>query len=179
MKAIVFIAASLDGFIARKDGDVSWLESFEPMDEGEDGGYGEMFAFVDALVMGRGTFEKVISFDIPWPYGDKPVIVMSKTLTKLPAKAGEHVRITSCTPRELIAQLEDEGMQKIYIDGGKVIQFFLREGLIDEITVTQMPVLLGSGIPLFGAIGKEIRLELLAIKSWPNGFVQFRYGVKK
>lgn len=179
MKTIIFIAASLDGFIARKDGDVSWLESFDLMGEGEDGGYEETFASVDALVMGRGTFEKVISFDIPWPYGAKPVIVMSKTLTKLPAKAGKHVRIASCTPKELVTQLENEGMEKLYVDGGKLIQSFLQEGLIDEITVTQIPILLGEGIPLFGEIGKEVRLRLLESKSWENGFVQVKYAVEK
>ncbi len=127
MKVSIFLALSVDGFIARKDGDVSWLESFAPLGEGEDGGFGEMFASIDVLVMGRGTFEKVMEFD--WPYGDKPVIVMSSSMIDVPKKAGSHVRLSACSPTEILRQLMREGFRHVYVDGGKLVQSFLKEDL--------------------------------------------------
>ena len=171
----VFIATSLDGFIARPDGDVSWLEEYEPMGEGEDGGYGELFNSVDSLVMGRGSFEKVLEFD--WPYGDKPITVMSSSLTKVPEKLKDNVKINNAAPLELLEKLETEGCQHIYLDGGQVVQSFLREGLVDDMTLTTIPVLLGRGIPLFGHLESDIKLKLLESSSWENGFTQSTYMV--
>ena len=177
IRVSVFIASSLDGFIARPDGDVSWLDEFEPMDEGEDGGYGELFSSVDALVMGRGTFEKVLEFD--WPYGDKPVIVLSRTLTDMPEKLRDSIRVDSSTPQEVLVKLAEEGFKHIYLDGGKVIQSFLRAGLVDDLTLTIIPVLLGEGLPLFGTLDQDIKLQLMDSRSWENGFTQAKYKVLK
>lgn len=177
IKVSVFLAPSLDGFIAREDGDVSWLESFGALGEGEDGGFGEFFASIDVLVMGRGSFEKVLEFD--WPYGDKPVIVMSRSLTEVPQKAGNHVQVESCSPKELLKKLTLDGYRHVYVDGGQLVQSFLKDGLVDEIILTQIPILLGKGKPLFGEIGKEIRLRFLGSKSWQNGFIQVKYEVVK
>lgn len=173
----VFIATSLDGFIARPDGDVSWLDEFESMGEGEDGGYGELFNSIDTMVMGRGSFEKVLTFD--WPYGKKPITVMSKSLSEVPEKLKGSVRIDSSPPLELLDKLETEGCRHIYLDGGQVIQSFLREGLVDDMTLTIIPVLLGEGIPLFGHLDSDIKLKLLKFRSWANGFTQSKYQVLK
>lgn len=177
IRVSVFIATSVDGFIARPDGDVSWLHEYEPMGDGEDGGYGELFGSVDALVMGRGTFDKVLEFD--WPYGSKPVIVLSKSLMDVPDKLRDRVRIDASAPQELLDKLSKEGYKHIYLDGGKVIQSFLREGLVDDMTLTTIPVLLGEGLPLFGHLEQDIKLQLWESRSWDNGFVQSRYQVIK
>ena len=177
LKVSVFIATSVDGFIARPDGDVSWLDGFEPMGAGEDGGYQQFMDSIDALVMGRGSFEKVLEFD--WPYGTKPVIVLSRSLTEVPEKLRDRVRIDASTPTELVEKLSQGGYQHIYLDGGRVIQSFLRDGLVDEITLTTIPVLIGEGIALFGSLARDIKLRLLETQSWENGFVQSRYQVVK
>jgi dihydrofolate reductase len=177
LKVSVYIATSLDGYIARQDGDVSWLDAGEPLGEGEDAGYGDFMDSIDVLVMGRGSFEKVLEFD--WPYGTKPVIVMSKSLKVVPENLRETVRIDSSTPPELIQKLSQEGFKHIYLDGGKLVQSFLREGLIDELTLTSIPVLIGEGRSLFGALDEDIRLQLLSSRSWENGFVQSRYRIVK
>jgi len=171
----VFIAASLDGYIARQDGDVSWLDEYEPLSEGDDAGYSEIFNRVDALVLGRGSFEKVLEFD--WPYGGKPITVLSSSLTEVPEKLKDSVRIDNSAPLKFLEKLEAEGYQDIYLDGGQVIQSFLREGLVDDITLTIIPVLLGQGIPLFGRLEKDIKLKLQESRSWDNGFVQLKYKV--
>jgi dihydrofolate reductase len=176
IKVSVFIATSLDGYIARPDGDVSWLEDVDPFGEGDDGGFGQFFGSVDVLVMGRGTFEKVLEFD-PWPYGTKPVIVLSKSLTEIPEKLRDRVRIDASTPHDLMEKLAGEGFKKVYLDGGMVIQSFLREGLVDDMVLTVIPVLIGEGVPLFGDLEKDIKLRLLETRSWENGVVQSKYQV--
>ena len=177
IKVSVFIATSVDGFIAREDGDVAWLDTFESMGEGEDAGYGEIFNAVDALVMGRGSFEKVLTFD--WPYGDKPIFVMSRTMNELPTGFKGNVTIMNCSPAELLADMKNRGYTHIYLDGGKLIQSFLREGLVDDMTLTRMPILLGKGIPLFGHLDEDIRLKLIEAKSWINGFISEKYEIIK
>ena len=158
----VFIAISLDGFIARPDGDVAWLHEVEP---------------IDVLVLGRGSFEKVLEFE--WPYGTKPVIVLSKSQTEVPEALRGQVRIDESAPLELVDKLSREGYKRMYLDGGKVIQSFLRQALIDDMTLTTIPVLIGEGIPLFGNLEEDIRLRLLESRSWDNGFVQSKYQVLK
>jgi len=172
----VFIATSLDGYIARPDGDVSWLDETEPIGGGDDAGYGIFFDSIDALVMGRGTFEKVLEFD-PWPYGTKTVIVLSKSLTEAPEMLRDRVRIDASTPQELVEKLSQEGFKHIYLDGGQVIQSFLREGLVDDMTLTTIPVLIGEGLPLFGKVEKDKKLRLAESRSWDNGIVQSKYQV--
>jgi dihydrofolate reductase len=173
----VYIATSLDGYIARSDGDVAWLHETEPIGDGDDAGYGEFFDSIDALVIGRGSFEKVLEFD--WPYGTQPVIVMSKSLTEVPEELRDWVRLDTSTPQELMEKLSQEGYKHIYLDGGMVIQSFLRGGLVDDMTLTIIPVLIGEGLPLFGNLEKDIKLRLLETRSWDNGFVQSKYQVLK
>ena len=178
MKISVFMAMSLDGFICRPDGDIAWLHEGEPLADGDDAGYGAFFASIDVLVMGRGSFEKVLEFD-PWPYESKPLIVLSKSLTSIPAELRDRVRIESASPQELIEKLGQEGYRHIYLDGGKLVQSFLRAGLVDEMTLTIIPVLIGQGRTLFGPVEQDIPLRRLETKTWSNGFVQTKYQVVK
>jgi dihydrofolate reductase len=176
LKISVFIAASLDGFIARADGDITWLDEREPLPEGDDAGYGELFNAVDALVMGRGSFEKVLSFGF-WPYDNKPVIVLSGSLTEIPAHLPDVVGIDPAKPRAFVQKCLARGYRHIYLDGGQVIQSFLREELVNEITLTTIPILLGTGIPLFGHLERDVDLSLLRSRSWKNGMVQSTYRI--
>jgi dihydrofolate reductase len=171
----VFIATSLDGFIARRDGSLDWLIK-QPTD-GEDHGYDAFMASVDGLVMGRGSFETVLAFEA-WPY-EKPVIVMSRSLAEadIPASLRPKVRLSRATPRALMQELAAEGWQRAYIDGGKLIQSFLREGLIADITLTRVPVLIGQGRPLFGDLPQDIVLEHLSTRGFRSGLVTSKYRV--
>jgi dihydrofolate reductase len=179
-KCSIFIATSLDGFISRADGSIDWLnEASALVPEGEDSGYGEFMSGIDALVMGRNTFEQVLSFDGEWPYGSTPVIVLSRTLASLPDDVPATVSLTSDNPATLVQHLSAEGLNYLYIDGGLTIQSFLAAGLIDEITITVIPILLGSGKDLFGPLPKDVRLELLSSQAFEFGFVQSKYRVLK
>jgi dihydrofolate reductase len=162
----VFVGTSLDGFIARPDGDIAWLRPWES----EEHGYAAFFAGVDALVIGRGTYETVLGFP-DWPYGDKRVIVC----TSRPASAAHGEELWSGSPRALAERLEGEGVRRVYVDGGALIRSFLREGLVDELAVNVVPLLLGSGRPLFGEGVPELRLRLVEAKTFPSGLVQLRY----
>jgi len=173
----VFIASSLDGFIARPDGDIRWLHDGEPPPEGDDLGYGALMASIDVLVMGRHSFEKVLSFG-DWPY-EKPVIVLSRSLKEASEQLRSRVTIDASSPQALMARLYREGVKHIYLDGGKVIQSFLRAGLVDDLCITTLPILLGRGIPLFGELAADIHLKHLGTQSWPNGFVQSTYRISK
>jgi dihydrofolate reductase len=171
----VFIATSLDGFIARVDGSIDWLLNRDHANE--DHGYDTFIAGMDGLVMGRGTFEAVAGFD-PWPY-DKPVLVLSHTLatTSVPASLQGCVRFSNLAPRAAMQRLESEGWRRVYVDGGRVVQSFLREGLIADMVVTRVPVILGTGRPLFGATGGDIALTHVETTAFPSGLVQSRYRV--
>src|SRR5215210_4805230 len=158
VKASVFIATSLDGFIARADGGLDWL----PSDGGEPHGYDEFMATVDALVIGRKTFETVLTFNT-WPYGEKPVFVLS-TRPLAPAPARAKVERLSGDPAEIVSQLAARGIQHIYVDGGITIQGFLNAGLIQRLIITRVPVLIGSGIPLFGPLTRDIALTHVATR---------------
>lgn len=173
MRASIFIAISLDGFIARKDGSIDWLTGAEGID-GEDYGYREFMDTVDLLVMGRNTFDTVAAFDA-WPYGDTRVMVLTHRPLARPAAAIADVLATSETPEMLYTRLHAEGVGRIYVDGGLTIQQFLAAGLIDDMTITVLPVLLGEGIPLFGPLPGDVRLRLLSSQAYPNGFVQGRW----
>ena len=172
MRASVFIATSLDGFIARLDGGLDWL----PADGGEPHGYDEFMATVDALVIGRKTFETVLTFDA-WPYGTKPVVVLSTRPSELSAPAGAVCDFMNGTPHEIVTRLTQRGMKHLYIDGGLTIQGFLEAGLIQRLTITRIPVLLGSGIPLFGFLSHDIRFDHVATRSFPSGMVQSEYVI--
>jgi dihydrofolate reductase len=172
----VFIAMSLDGFIAREDNDISWLMSSSA--EGEDHGYERFIASIDGVVMGRGTFEKVLTFD-EWPY-KKPFVVLSRSLSQssVPAALAGQVQVMAETPEQVFARTFRQGWKRAYIDGGQVIQSFLRAGLIDDLVVTCIPVLIGSGRPLFGRLPRDVRLDHLGTTAFRSGFVQSTYRVR-
>lgn len=176
MKFSVFIAASFDGYIARKDGSLDWLPGSDGEPQAEDTGYQAFYASVDTLVMGRHTYETVLTFG-EWPYPDKRVVVLSSRYAHAMQPITEGVWGSSAPPTDLSTQLESVGAQLAYVDGGKTIQAFLRAGLIGEMTLTRIPVLLGDGIPLFGSLEHDIRLRHLSTHAFGNGMVQSKYEV--
>jgi dihydrofolate reductase len=171
----IFIATSLDGFIARSDGNLDWLVKYQTPDE--DHGYGELMDSVDGIVMGRGTFETVLAFD-QWPY-PKPLIVLSHTLknSDIPHHLADRVSISAQEPDELMRSLAVRSWQRVYVDGGKVIQSFLRAGLITDMVITRVPVLLGEGHPLFGALDQDVDLKHLETTAFASGLVSSKYEV--
>jgi dihydrofolate reductase len=171
VKASVFIATSLDGFIARANGDLDWL----PPGGGEPHGYDEFMATVDALVIGRKTFETVLTVDT-WPYGAKPVFVLS-TGPLAPAPRGAVVERMSGAPADIVSHLGARGIGHVYVDGGITIQRFLQVGLIQRLIITRVPVLLGDGVPLFGPIQRDIVLRHVATRQYASGLVQSEYVV--
>ena len=175
MKVTVFIAASLDGYIARRNGDVSWLQTPESAADESDYGYNAFIETVDRLVMGRLSFEKVLSFG-EWPYS-VPVTVLSRSGATIPTELSDSVESSELKPFDLLAALEARGDRHVYLDGGQTIQRFLRAGLVDEVILTRVPVLLGDGIPLFGPLDRDIKLELLGSQGYPSGLLQSRYRV--
>ncbi|GEA13389.1 dihydrofolate reductase family protein [Alteromonas sp. KUL49] len=150
MANIVFIAVSLDGYIADKQGSLEWLDAI-PNPDNVDTGFGCLINRVDAVVMGRKTFDVVAGFSGEWPY-TKPVFVVSKTLTQLPNGYENKATLINGTPTFIVSHLAEKGFTKLYIDGGTTIQHFLAADLIDEMVITQFPILLGGGSPLFGAL---------------------------
>ena len=171
MKASIFIGTSLDGFIARPNGGFDFLDA----GGNEPHGYEEFMATVDALVMGRNTIETVLAFNA-WPYGEKPVFVLSSRAIA-PAPAGAVVEHLSGDPAEIVARLEARGIQHIYVDGGITIQRFLQAGLIQRLVITRVPVLIGSGIPLFGALPRDVPVKHVATRTYAGGLVQSEYLV--
>jgi dihydrofolate reductase len=173
LKASTFIGTSLDGFIARPDGALDFL----PEGGGEEHGYEAFIASVDALVIGRKTYETVLGFDA-WAYGDKPVFVLS-TGALAPAPKGAIVERMSGEPSDIVAMLESRGIRHVYVDGGITIQRFLAAGLIHRIVITRVPVLIGEGIPLFGALPRDIPLHHVATRQYQSGLVQSEYLIAK
>lgn len=171
----VFIATSLDGFVARKDHQLDWLMKQNP--DGEDHGYDDFTASVDGIVMGRGSYQNVLSFG-DWPYS-KPVVVMSKTLAQsdIPSELADKVCMTDLDPPELMQSLQKDGWSRAYIDGGKVVQSFVKCGLIEDFVLTIVPILIGDGRRLFGKVAGDIDLELIGVKYFKSGMVQTRYRV--
>ncbi len=172
MKASVFIGTSVDGFIARKNDALDFL----PEGGGESHGYTEFIASVDAIVIGRKTFEKVLSFG-SWPYGKKRVVVLSSRPVDLSVVRGGVVEQMAGAPAEIAAQLAERGVHNLYVDGGDTIQRFLRAGMIQRLIITRVPVLIGEGVPLFGALPHDVRLRHVATRSYPSGLVQSEYEV--
>jgi dihydrofolate reductase len=171
VKASVFIGTSLDGFIARANGDLDFL----PPGGGEPHGYDEFMATVDALVIGRKTFETVLTFDT-WPYGEKPVFVLS-TRPLAPAPLLAVVERMSGAPADIVSQLAARGLRHVYVDGGITIQRFLQAELIQRLIITRVPVIIGTGIPLFGAVQRDIILRHVATRQYASGLVQSEYEV--
>jgi len=163
MANYVYIATSLDGFIATANGGLDWLNEI-PNPDNSDYGFAEFMNGIDALVMGRNTFEKVLSFGV-WPY-DKPVFVLSNSLAEIPEDMAGEAELIKGEIYEVASHLNQKGYNNLYIDGGKVIQSFLKEDLIDELVITRIPILLGEGIPLFGKLDcqmkfKHVKTEIL------------------
>ena len=171
----VYIAQSLDGYIAGPNGELEWLEQIDNPEK-SDFGFAEFMGAVDALVMGRHTFEKVVSFGF-WPY-DKPVFVMSRTLTTIPPDLSDKAFLLSSEPRETVETLNAKGYNNLYIDGGLLIQSFLRAGLINELIVSTLPVLLGDDIKHFGHLPSMLKLKLLNSETLVNQMVKTRYQVE-
>lgn len=172
----VYIATSLDGYIAEKDGGLDWLMNI-PNPTGSDFGFADFMSGIDALVMGRATFEKVLSFD-QWPY-DKPVFVLSREMTMLPSDMAGKAELLCGDIDQILATLNQRGMTRLYIDGGKTVQSFLAADLIDELIVTSIPVLLGDGIPLYGALDGQLDFELVGSEVLLGQMVKSHYRRKR
>lgn len=173
----IYIAASLDGFIARPDDSLDWLEHDAA---GEDYGFKGFKGTLDCLVLGRRTYEKVIGFAGEWPYMGLRTVVWSRTLTTedIPAALRDQgVEVSANQPAELLAELSRRGLEHAWIDGGVTLQAFLSAGLVDVITVSRIPILIGQGVPLFGALPGDVRLEHLNTTAFESGVVQSSYAV--
>lgn len=172
----VFMAMSLDGFVARKDHSLDWL--MKQPGEGEDHGYDAHIARTDGIVMGSGSFRTVLGFG-DWPY-TLPVVVMSRsmTATDIPETLRDKVRLTDKPPKALTKELAAEGWTRAYVDGGAVVRSFLAEGLIADMTVTIIPILLGQGIRMFGDLPKDVDLETVDVRAHPSGLTDLVYRVK-
>jgi dihydrofolate reductase len=177
MKVSVFVGTSVDGFIARPNGEFDFL----PAGGGEPHGYNEFMDTVDALVIGRKTFESVLALPA-WPYGDKRVVVLSSrpvdfSRVNRGSVHGGVVEQMAGSPAEIVAKLAARGVGHIYVDGGITIQNFLRAGLVQRLTITRVPVLIGEGIPLFGTLPRDMRLRHVATQHYPSGLVKSEYEV--
>ncbi|APD07554.1 uncharacterized protein UJ101_02051 [Flavobacteriaceae bacterium UJ101] len=172
-KNIVFIAKSLDGFIAGINGELEWLHSI-PNPENKDMGFVNLMNEIDAIVMGRTTFETVCNFGGEWPYR-KPVFVLSHSLKEVPEKLKEKAIILSGDIKEVLNHIHQKGFHKLYIDGGKTVQNFLKEDLIDELRISTIPILLGDGIPLFNKIPNSLKFNHIKTEVFLNQIVQSHY----
>lgn len=176
-KISVFIATSIDGYIAKKNNDINWLTQFSPPtaeNEDKDCGFSKFFSSIDALVMGRNSYDVVSHFD-PWPYEGKRVIVLSSTLTSVCKQA----ELFNGEITQLIKELHSDGIKHIYVDGGATISQFLNMGLVDQLIISIIPVVLGSGIPLFSKISNDKWCRLISSQAYSNGLVQLQYEVIK
>lgn len=174
MKTSVYVGVSVDGFIARPDGSVDFLDHHAPAET--DLGWSDFMGSVDVMVMGRNTFDFVMNAGVEWPYGLLPVIVLTHRPLDLPADFVGVVEDSALGPEPLMADLAQRGFEHAYIDGGRTVQTFMAAGLIDEVTLTTVPSVIGQGISVFGA-DSDIRLELVSSSFDPNGFVQNKYRV--
>lgn len=172
MTVSVFVGTSVDGFIARRNGDLDFL----PEGGGEPHGYDEFIASVDAIVIGRNTFEKVLTFEA-WPYGEKRVVVLSSRPVGVAAAGKGAVEWMAGPPAEIVSRLAASGARHLYVDGGITIQRFLRAGLVDRLIITRVPVLIGEGIPLFGELPQDVRLRHVATRQYASGLVTSEYAI--
>jgi dihydrofolate reductase len=173
MSNIVYIATSLDGYIADKDGGLDWLFAI-PNPDNSDFGYGDFIKRIDALVMGRKTFDTVCGFDCDWPY-TKPVFVLSNTLKSIPKEYERKAELISGPLEEVVSTINEKGYKELYIDGGTTIQNFLKENLIDEMIITKVPTLLGGGTPLFGELSEHMNFEHVKTEVMLNSMVKSHY----
>ena len=176
-KNYVFIARSIDGYIADKDGGIDFLHSV-PNPDNLDIGYNAFSDQIDAIVMGRNTFEVVLSFNIPWPY-TKPVFVVSSSLKSLPEDLTGKAELVKGALSDILEHIHNKGNKILYIDGGSLVQSFLREDLIDEMIITTIPIILGGGVPLFGELPKPMEFEHVKSEVFLNAITQDSYRRKK
>ena len=169
---VVYIATSLDRFIARSDGSIDWLGEADPS---EDYGWVDFINSIDHIVMGRNTFETVLSFGGDWPYEGTPLTVLSNTLSEVPTHLNGKAEILSLEPPAILERLREMGRKRIYIDGGQTVQRFLQANLIDELIISTLPVLIGDGIPLFGALSGDLKWEHVGTRTFKNGIIQSTY----
>ena len=171
MKTSVYIGTSLDGFIARPDGNIDWLTQYANDDAIN--AYKEFMNGIDAIVIGRGTFEKILTFP-SWPY-QKKVFVLSTGLRQLPGTIRDKATLLSMKPKELLSTLSAIGFSSIYVDGGRVIQGFLKEDIIDDLIISKVPLLIGNGVPLFGFLGADLQFKHIRTEVQSNGLVRSYY----
>ncbi len=176
MANIVYIATSLDGFISAPDGGLDWLSSV-PNPSGDDLGFSDFMTRIDAIVMGRVTFETVVGFGSGWPY-PVPGIVLSSTMSTAPEGFADKVQFASGSPQDIVRLAKGLGFESLYIDGGKTIQGFLQADLIDELIVTEVPILLGGGERLFGLLDHPLMFELVGVETLLGQLVQKRFRRK-
>lgn len=178
----VFIATSIDGFIAEPDGGLDWLTDPPPetrhvaAHRGQDAppGYEEFTAGMSHLVMGRGTYEKVLTFD-HWPYDRFEVLVISTTLPQ----AGDDRVAVLRSLAEACSLLETDRATAVYVDGGQIVSEFLTAGLIDELTIARAPVILGDGLPLFHRLPHSVRLLHVGTSTTDTGMTNTRYRIDR
>lgn len=183
MKATVYIATTVDGYIAAPDGSVDFLNAYQSSASAEDGdmGFSDFLGSVDLIVMGRKTWDQVVSFgEDVWPYGDRKVWIWSRrdaSEVRIPVSRAEQARVVGATPSEILKMAEKEGCSHAYVDGGATIQEFLRRDCIQELILTRVPLLLGSGVPLFSPGANEMPLEHVKTTPYSNGLVQSHYRI--
>ncbi|MFY0592253.1 dihydrofolate reductase family protein [Roseivirga sp.] len=169
----VYIGVSLDGYIADSNGNIEYLNTYK-LPEGEDMGYYSFMDRMDALVMGRITFETVLGFGVPWPY-KKPVYVLSNSLKDIPPEYEGKVFLKGGNLDDILAEIHQSGHHSLYIDGGSTIQGFLQEDLIEEMIITTIPVLIGGGHPLFGTLDNNLKFKCIETKLFDGKIVQSRF----
>lgn len=175
----IYIAATVDGFIARPDDRLDWLEHDTG---GEDYGFATFREGLDGLILGRRTYEQVLGFGVEWPYDGLTTVVWSRSLTSAdvpPALRDKKVEVSGLAPGQLLTSLGERGIERVWVDGGQTLQAFLAAGLVDFLTVSRIPVLIGEGRSLFGALPSDVTLEHLATRSFESGVVQTDYAVRR
>lgn len=176
-KNSVFIATSIDGFIADKNGNIDFLNSIPNPDQ-QDMGFVEFTSKIDALVMGRTTFETVCGFGGIWPY-QQHVYVLSNTLTEVPDDFKDKASVVNGPILQVVEKIHQNGHLRLYIDGGSTIQSFLKEDLIDELIISTIPIILGGGHPLFSELNTPLNFEFIETKTFLNQITQTKYQRKK
>ncbi len=171
----LYIATSLDGFIARENGSIDWLTEYENSSE-TDYGYPEFYSSIGTVLMGRKTYEQVLNFGVPWPYGEKKAYVFTRQ--KEPLRREKNVEFVSGDIEEFVRRLKENTEEDIWLVGGsQLIKVFLKENLVQDLIIFVVPIILGSGIPLFDRIGKEIRLKLINTERYESRLVRVEYEI--
>ena len=177
MSCAVYIAASLDGYIADAEGGVEWLDCV-PTPPGDDLGFFDFMAGIDALVMGRVSYETVIGFDQGWIY-NKPVYVWSSGSVTVPEELEGRVFPVRGTVAEVQASLAADGLRHLYLDGGRTVQSFLEVDAVDELIITRIPMVLGGGVPLFGHLDAGLLFDHVKTEVLAEHLVKSHYRRKR